>query len=168
MAGRVTRTGWFAIALAACWFALTGWVGLGNLASARAGEAGALVMLEQRTRMQERREPLPRAQLVEAADAVARALQRNLAADPALLQLEGLLRREAGDHAAAERLLQQAVDGVRHPGDLPRALVALAIYQRDRGNLEQAAAMARLVLERSPDNQSARVLLQQLEQALRR
>ena len=166
--GQFTRSGWAALLLTVAWFAFTAWAGSANLSSARAGEAGARVMLEQRTRQQERREPLPRADVLAAADAVARALQVNFDSDPALLQLEGLLRREAGDHAAAERLLQQAVDGVRHPGDLPRALVALAIYQRDRGNLEQAAAMARLVLERSPDNQSARVLLQQLEQALRR
>ncbi len=155
VAGALTGRGRWAVVLLVAWLAFAVHTAVGQSLKRTAKEVAAAPLRE---RLNEKKDVAP-ARIALAHDAADRALGWDLADDPELLQIRGLLRREQGRHAEAEQDLRSAV--AKFPR-LEYAAVALAIYRLRAGDVAEAERLARGVLARHPDNPTANAILQQI------
>jgi len=158
--GRLLPAGRRVAAGAAVWLALTAYTGATNQWARSAQDAAGAVWNEQRATR-----AVPDEQLQRAAAELAAVDRWSLITPPALLALHGLLLRELGQDDLALRQLERMVarrglDPAKHlmaPADN-----ALAIYYAKAGRTEDAARLARFVLDGNPDDATAQVILRGL------
>lgn len=156
--GRLTTAGRWAAVLLAAWLGFTVHTFVGQRWKEHALQLAEAPL---RDRLYERKEvPTPRFAAVH--DSVDAALRFGLLADPELLQVRGLLRRELRQHAEAEADLRAALQRVP---SLELAGVALAVYRLQAGDPQEARTFAERVLERNPRNPTALAILERLEAA---
>jgi polyferredoxin len=164
-AGVRTRRGNIVLAGLGVWMLFTLHTGIANLQNQRAAARGLQALAD----VVQRRRDVPPAEWQAAADALAQAEATSLLADPHSLGLHGLVLRAMGRHAEALRQLRRARDvwGVDHFARVMRqAAVALATYEMDRAirDFEAARALVDAVLEHTPDDASAKVVREALQQ----
>ncbi len=154
--GRLLGRGRTAAVLAVAGLATVAWLGIAEATRQRVETATHALAATERGS-----EGL-RERLLAAEAATRTALWWSPGRDPRLLQVHGLLLRDLQRHPDAESALREAVARVADPGFLPRAANALAIYHGQRQEHQEAERLCRAVLERHPQDPTARAILERL------